>query len=142
MVAERLKGLFLHIDYNSSEPIYRQAVEQIKLMVVSGTLRPGDRMPSIRELARSLKINPTTAAKIYNELAHEGILTLRQGQGAFVSERPRRLAYEEVRRIVADHARRMLVEGLRLGLTREQIEEIVEEEFRRIKGVEDGGERH
>lgn len=137
-----MKGLFLHIDYNSSEPIYRQAVEQIKLMVVSGTLRPGDRMPSIRELARSLKINPTTAAKIYNELAHEGILTLRQGQGAFVSERPRRLAYEEVRRIVADHARRMLVEGLRLGLTREQIEEIVEEEFRRIKGVEDGGERH
>jgi len=127
----------LHINYNSSEPIYRQVVDQIKLMVVNGTLCPGDRMPSIRELARSLRINPTTAARIYNELAHEGILTLRQGQGAFVSEKLKRLAPEEVRRIVADHARRMLVEGLRLGLSREEIYEIVEEEFQRIRKVED-----
>ena len=129
--------MFLHIDYNSPEPIYRQAVEQIKLLVVSGALLPGDRMPSIRELAKSLKINPTTAAKIYNELAHDGVIILRQGQGAFVSETIKRLAPQEVRRIVAGHARKMLVEGLRLGLTRMQIDQIVEEEFQKIRRVED-----
>jgi len=129
--------LFLHIDYNSAEPIYRQAVEQIKLMVVSGVLRPGDRMPSIRELAKSLKINPTTAAKIYNELAHAGVLTSRQGQGAFVSATTERLAPQEIRRIVAGHARRMLVEGLRLGLTREEINQIIEEEYQKIRSMKD-----
>lgn len=129
--------MFLHIDYNSAEPIYRQAVEQIKLMVVSGALRPGDRMPSIRELARNLKINPTTAAKIYSELAHAGVLALRQGQGAFVSATTERLAPEEVRRIVADYARKMLVEGLRFGLTREQIDQIIEDEFQKIRGMKD-----
>ena len=129
--------MFLHIDYNSAEPIYRQAVEQIKLMVVSGALRPGDRMPSIRELAKNLKINPTTAAKIYSELAHAGVLTLRQGQGAFVSATTERLAPKEVRRIVADYAKKMLVEGLRLGLTREQIDQIIEDEFQKIRGMKD-----
>lgn len=129
--------MFLHIDYNSSKPIYQQAVEQIKLKVVSGVLRAGDRMPSIRELARTLKINPTTTAKIYNELAHEGVLILRQGQGAFVAPKVESLALQEIHRIVSEHARRMLVEGLRLGLTREEIDLIVEEEFRKIREVKD-----
>ena len=122
----------LHIDYNSSQPIYRQAVEQIKLMVVGGQLEAGEKVPSIRQLARQLKINPTTAAKVYTELAHEGVLALRQGQGAFVASCSQALASAEVRRVVGGHARRMLVEGLRLGLTKEAIGVIVDEEHARI----------
>lgn len=122
----------VHIDYNSSEPIYRQAVEQIKLMVVSGQLREGDRIPSIRELARELAINPTTAAKVYTELEHAGVLTLRQGQGAFIRNNPNLVAPKAARKIVADQAQRMIVEGLRLGLDGGTIQGIVGEELDRI----------
>ena len=124
--------MFIHIDYNSSRPIYQQAVEQIKLMVVNRTLRPGDKLPSIRELARTLKINPTTSAKIYSELAHEGVLILRQGQGAFVAPKVESLAPEAVHRVVSALARQLLVEGLRLGLTREEIDLTVDAEYRKI----------
>jgi GntR family transcriptional regulator len=122
----------VHIDYNSSEPIYRQAVEQIKLMVVSRQLREGDHIPSIRELARELAINPTTAAKIYTELEHAGVLTLRQGQGAFIRNNPSLVAPKAARKIVADLAQRMIVEGLRLGLDSGTIQGIVGDELGRI----------
>ena len=122
----------VHIDYNSSEPIYRQAVEQIKLMVVSGQLREGDRIPSIRDLARELAINPTTAAKVYTELEHAGVLALRQGQGAFIRNNPNLVAPKAARKIVADQARRMIVDGLRLGLDGGAIQGIVGEELDRI----------
>jgi GntR family transcriptional regulator len=125
--------MFLNVDYNSGEPISHQIVAQLKLMVVSGRLQGGDRLPSIRDMARTLKINPTTVTRIYNELANEGVVTLRHGQGVFVCDRIMPLKAEEVRRIVSDKARGMLVEGLRLGLNKEQIEQVVDEEFRRIR---------
>ena len=130
--ADEVPMLF-HIDYNSSQPIYQQVIEQIKLSVVNGGIKPGDRMPSIRELAKTLKINPTTTARIYNELAHEGVLILRQGQGAFVAPKVVSLASDEIHRIVSEYARKMLVEGLRLGLTREEIDIIVDVEYRNIQ---------
>ena len=126
-------SMLFHIDYNSSQPIYQQVIEQIKLTVVNGGLNPGDRMPSIRELAKTLRINPTTAARIYNELAHEGVLILRQGQGAFVAPKVVSVASEEIHRIVAAHARKMLVEGLRLGLIRDEIDIIIDQEYQSIQ---------
>jgi GntR family transcriptional regulator len=131
---ESPRNMFLHIDYNSPEPICRQAVAQIKLRVVSGSLKPGDQLPSIRDLSKELHINPTTVSRIYNELAHQGVVTLRQGQGVFIAETAPRLAPEEVLRKVAEHARAMLVEGLRQGLEIREIKKIVEEEHRKIKG--------
>ncbi len=124
----------IHIDYNSGEPIYRQAVEQIKLMVVSGQLNGGDKIPSIRELARDLRINPTTAAKVYTELEHAGVLTLRQGQGAFVASSTSIVEPRAARRMVAEQARRMIVEALRLGLSREAVQRVLDDEFDRIIG--------
>ena len=57
-------------------------------MVASGTLKPGDQLPSIRELAAQLRINPSSAVKAYNELQHAGIITLDHGRGTFVSTKP------------------------------------------------------
>lgn len=108
-------------------------VAQIKWMIVSGKLKNGEKLPSIRELARKLKINPTTVTRIYNELEHNGIITLRQGQGAFVSQRGSLLPPKEAKKIVEEKARSMLVEGLRLGMTRKNIEQIVNEEFKKIR---------
>ena len=128
--------MLFHIDYNSNEPICQQAVEQIKLLVVSGSLKPGDRLPSIRQLAREAHINPTTVSRIYGQLAHEGVVALRQGQGVFVTDGTARLAPEEVRRILGRHARALLVEGLRQGMSIEEIRRTLDDEYDAIKGDE------
>ena len=67
-------------------PIYLQLMEQVKHAVETGALRAGEQLPGIRPLAEQLVINPNTVAKAYRELEHEGIIELRQGAGAFVSE--------------------------------------------------------
>ena len=80
-------NLHLQIDAHSGLPVYRQMVDQIKYYVASGTLKPGNQLPSVRELAQQLSINPTTVVKAYNELEHEQVIDLRHGKGAFVAER-------------------------------------------------------
>jgi len=69
-------------------PIYRQIMDGIREMVASGVLEPGARLPSIRELASELRINPSSAVKAYNELRNAGVIVLDRGRGTFVSERP------------------------------------------------------
>jgi GntR family transcriptional regulator len=67
-------------------PIYLQLMEQVKHAIETGALRPGEQLPGIRPLAEELVINPNTVAKAYRELEHEGVIELRHGAGAFVSE--------------------------------------------------------
>ena len=71
---------------SSGVPIYLQLMEQVKHGIETGALRPGEQLPGIRPLAEELVINPNTVAKAYRELEHEGVIELRQGAGAFVSE--------------------------------------------------------
>ena len=67
-------------------PIYLQLMEQVKHAIETGALRPGEQLPGIRPLAEELVINPNTVARAYRELEHEGVIELRHGAGAFVSE--------------------------------------------------------
>jgi GntR family transcriptional regulator len=70
-------------------PIYLQLMEQVKHAIETGALRPGDQLPGMRALAEELVINPNTVAKAYRELAHEGVIELRHGSGAFVAHNRR-----------------------------------------------------
>ena len=72
---------------HSEIPLYRQLVTQVQLAVLSGELRPGDRLPSTRELARRFAIHPNTVSAGYRELEHEGWTELRQGSGVYVCDR-------------------------------------------------------
>ena len=72
----------------SSEPIYRQLVEQVRRLVAGGQLAPGDNLPSVRDVAQSLAVNPMTVSKAYGLLEMEGVLTRRRGLGMAVAERP------------------------------------------------------
>lgn len=127
--------MHIHIDYNSGEPIIHQVVGQIKLMVVSGTLPPGSKLPSIRGFSKELKINPTTVTRIYKELEHQGIIVVRHGQGAFVAQSRQKPDKEETRRAIQAKAESLLVEGLRGGLSDEEIIEVVKQEYQKIKAV-------
>ena len=70
----------------SPEPIYRQLVEQVRRLSASGQLRPGDEMPSVREIAQALALNPMTVSKAYSLLEMEGVLARRRGLGMIVAE--------------------------------------------------------
>lgn len=73
----------------SSEPIYRQLVDQAQRLVAGGQLAPGDALPSVRDVAQALALNPMTVSKAYGLLELEGILTRRRGMGMFVADAPK-----------------------------------------------------
>ena len=75
------------LDQSDGVPIYRQIIRQIEYAVLSGRLKPGDRLPTIRSLAVELKINPNTIAKAYGELEIRGILATQVGSGTYISDK-------------------------------------------------------
>ena len=80
--------LHFQLSVDSGVPVYRQLMEQIRHYVAGGALGAGDALPSIRELAKSLAVNPTTIVKAYGELEHEGVIVIHHGRGAFVADHP------------------------------------------------------
>ena len=77
-----------HLTARSNVPPYVQIVEQVRQALLNGTLRPGDRLPTVKEVVGSLAINPNTVLKAYRDLEHEGLVEGRQGVGTFVLRRP------------------------------------------------------
>jgi GntR family transcriptional regulator len=120
----------------SGVPIYLQLMEQVKHAVETGALRPGEQLPSIRPLAEELVVNPNTVAKAYRELEHEGVIELRQGAGAFVSDKaPKKKDAERIR--AAQTAVAGTIEKLRArGVTDDEIRRLFEAE---LAGIYRGG---
>jgi GntR family transcriptional regulator len=76
------------LDLKSGVPFYRQIIEQIKFAMARGDLDPGDRLPTVRQLAVDLSVNPNTVVRAYRELEIEGVLETQQGTGTFISHQP------------------------------------------------------
>lgn len=114
-------------------PIYLQLMEQVKHAIETGALRPGDQLPGIRPLAEELVINPNTVAKAYRELEHDGVIELRHGAGAFVSNtaRPKKLtdALRAGQTIVSSTVERLRARGA----TDEEIRRLFEAELSGIR---------
>jgi GntR family transcriptional regulator len=77
-----------HLSTHSNLPPYLQIVEQVRQALLGGVLRPGDRLPTVKEVVGSLAINPNTVLKAYRDLEREGLVEGRQGVGTFVMRRP------------------------------------------------------
>jgi DNA-binding transcriptional regulator YhcF (GntR family) len=77
-----------HLSVRSNVPPYAQLVEQVRQALLNETLRPGDRLPTVKEVVGALAINPNTVLKAYTHLEHEGLVEGRQGVGTFVLRRP------------------------------------------------------
>ena len=114
------------IDLDSAVPIYAQIEKQIRALLGSGTWRPGHRLPSVRETAVRLRVNPLTVMKAYRNLQGEGLLETRPGAGVYAARVP--LAPKAVRR---DAVRRALEDALAQasahGLTREEVADIFDD---------------
>jgi GntR family transcriptional regulator len=111
-------------------PIYLQLVEQVKHAIETGALRPGDQLPSLRPLAEELVINANTVAKAYRELEREGVVELRQGAGAFVTDAGRAVQRDPEKIRGAQPLVAETVEQLRArGLSDDEIRRLFEAEL-------------
>ena len=112
----------IRLDLRSGTPIYIQIMEQIKQLVLSGALRPGDQLPTVRALALELRINFNTVARAYRLLDESGVISTQHGRGTYILEMPPPKAQEQLRRESLDGlARRYLAQALRLGASPEEI---------------------
>lgn len=129
-------NLHLHIDPHSGLPVYRQMIDQIKYYIASGTLKPGHQLPSVRELAQRLSINPTTVVKAYTELQNEQVIDLRHGKGAFVAERSAgsRASASEKDKVVRRLARQLAVESQQIGASYDFVQEVLDDEWSQLSG--------
>jgi len=109
------------INLSDGVPIYRQIVNQVKYLVASGLLQPGEELPPIRTLALQLKVTPNTIVKAYGDLEISGVIHKRQGSGTFVSDARPQLAIRERRRVIEQRIDALLAEAHQLNFTAEEI---------------------
>ena len=113
------------IDNRSGLPIYEQIVTQIREQILSGELGPDAALPSIRALAKDLRISVITSKRAYEELEQEGFLYTVAGKGCFVSEKNPELLREENLRKIEEHLGEIRRLAARCGLTREELLEML-----------------
>ena len=116
-------------------PIYRQIIRQIKYMIASGRLVAGDKLPPIRKLAEQLLVNPNTVARSYRELERDGLLVLRQGCGASVSDSASSLPSHESMRSLGKRVDLLIVEAQQMGVSPEQVIELVHKRIDRMNAI-------
>ena len=114
----------------TSQPIYTQLADLLKKQIVRGQLRPGDKLPSVRELAIRYTVNPNTVQRTYRELEQEGVVEVRRGQGTFVIEDDeiiQRLRETLKQEYVATFVRDMREMGFTLQEMKESVKRMWEE---------------
>jgi GntR family transcriptional regulator len=110
----------LRVDPADAAPIWRQIEEGLRRLVASGALAPGAPLPSVRDLARDLMVNPATVAKAYQRLCDAGVAAVRRGEGTFVADGPPAIGRGERRRILREGARRYAGVAATIGATEEE----------------------
>jgi len=116
----------LRIDPTDATPIWSQIEEGLRRLVASGALAPGAVVPSVRDLARELRINPATVAKAYQRLTDAGVLTVRRGDGTYVAEKPPAMSKAERARLLREAAVRYASLAATAGVTAEDAVAAVE----------------
>ncbi|MBY0588449.1 GntR family transcriptional regulator [bacterium] len=124
--------MLLSIDPRSQQPIYDQVVRQIKFAIASGVLQPGSMIPSVRELAKELVLNPNTIARAYRELQADGILETVRGVGLRVQSKARRRCVNEQRELIRARLEQMIREASTSSLAREEVEAMIDRELDRF----------
>lgn len=122
--------MFLRIERGSSAPISRQIADQIRALCLSGTLVPGARLPSVRQLAEELTVNQNTVLRVYERLASEQLVEMRHGEGTFVAGRLPAGRLKGQRDKYGEEFDRVVHQGMLLGVTRKQMTEMLDEAWK------------
>lgn len=113
------------ISNSSSESIYEQIGTQIKNLILKGELKEGDPLPSIRTLAKELHISVITTKRAYEELENDGFIETLRGKGSFIAPQNKELFKERKMKIIEDKLEEVVVESKSLGITLEELIEIL-----------------
>jgi GntR family transcriptional regulator len=111
----------IHISTSDGLPIYQQIVNQVKYLVASGRLKPGEELPPIRTLAERLLVNPNTVARAYRELETAGVVEKRRTAGTYVSDAGSPLARRERLRILTERIDALLAEARQMGVGTDEL---------------------
>jgi len=125
--------MFFHIDTRNGLAVYDQIVRQMKFAVANGAVTQGELVPSVRELARELAINPNTVARAYRQLQDDGVLEPVRGRGVAVAKGARKACQSVRKQLIRARFHEVLVEAHHSGLEREQIEALLKTEFNAIQ---------
>ncbi len=115
------------LDPKSGVPFYKQIILQVEMAIADGRLTSGDQLPTVRGLAVSLKINPNTVARAYNELEIKGVVTTQQGTGTFISNKKISLTEIERERVLAELTRPFISNARAYGFTLDDLIEYLKE---------------
>ncbi len=128
------------IEFDNNLPIYLQIMNYIKLQIVTGKLGPGDKVPSVRDLAAELKINPNTIQRTFQELEREGVAESRRGLGRFVTSEDEKIM--AIKKEMAAELLERFIGGMReLGFDNDNIVKIVAESVKEARSEEGGSSR-
>jgi GntR family transcriptional regulator len=121
--------MFSDLDPKSAVPLYEQIAVRLKAAVATGELRPTDALPSVRQLAGQLRINPATVVQAYRSLESDGFVEIRQGAGTYVrtmeGEARARERQTQARRLI----RQLLADSARLGLSRQELKDAMKHQL-------------
>jgi len=115
----------IHLSNASDKPIYEQITIQLKEAILANKLQAGDALPSIRALAKDLKISVMTTKRAYADLERDGFIETVAGKGSFVTERNQDFLREELLRQVEEHMQKAVKTAKTAGLTNEELEELL-----------------
>jgi GntR family transcriptional regulator len=128
------------IDPTSRLPIYRQLTRQLREAVARGRVRPDERLPSVRDLSRTLVINPNTVARVYTELEREGVINTRPGLGVFVAHPKAELTRKARKERLDEMLDHFLTEAVHLGFSSDEVTGLVGQRVKQFQwqdGVHD-----
>jgi len=125
----------IRLDEQSGVPIYLQIVEGMRKEILNGVYTADERLPSVRDLAVDLKVNPNTVAKSYQEMETQGLIYFKRGQGAFVAAKSREERMKEAKREIGELLDRMVLVARGLGLGAEDVRALFERKMRELEGT-------
>src|SRR5512143_646644 len=131
----------VRVDPTLPAPIWSQIEESVRYLVASGALRPGEAVPSVRDLARELRVNPNTVAKAYQRLVEAGVLETRRGEGTFVAEKPPAMPAGERARVLREGATRLATLAVNLGASRVEATAALQSAWPEHEPATKGGKR-
>jgi GntR family transcriptional regulator len=121
--------MFIQVETQNGLAVYDQIVRQVKFAVADGAIRSGELVPSVRELARELAINPNTVARAYRQLQDDGVLEPVRGTGLAVSPSARRRCQSERVKLLSARLRQVLAEAVQSGLSADDIDNLLRAEL-------------
>lgn len=122
----------MKVNFDAAKPIYEQIIDQVKKMIVRGELNPGDKLPSQRDMAKMIEVNPNTIQRAYREMELLSLVETKRGKGTFVKE-DESMYYEIKDEMARDAASKFIQEMISLGYTRKEILEWIKKEAQTLK---------